>query len=148
MQPDRSTKDPTSSKRILRRLATLHRVYGCLVAVVGIFLMCALWVSAEDADPTARVGLGPFLVPELAVLIGVIVAVWSYVVLLLWAGECLANTKYYGYCIAFACLNCLYLPVGTILGPATLLILSRRRFRVLFRPPGLPTPIPANPPAE
>lgn len=131
-------------------MATLHRVYGCCVGAVGIYLMCLLWVwvGLEEYAWNDMARLGPVVVPELGLIIGLVVAVWSYVVLLLWAGECLANTKHYGYCIAFACLNCLYLPLGTALGVATLCILPRRRFRVLFRPGGPPRRAPAEPATE
>jgi hypothetical protein len=133
MESAPATEALTRERRILRRLATLHRVYGCLVGVLGIFLMCLLWVSAEDVDAAATVRLGPVVVPELGIIIGLIVALWAYVALLIWIGDCLGNTKHYGICIGLVCLNCLYFPVGTVLSVATLLVLPRRRYRALFR---------------
>jgi len=54
------------------------------------------------------------------------------------AGHFLARREHYTFCLAVAGVSCLFMPVGTILGVFTILVLVRPAVRALFPPPTFP----------
>ena len=59
---------------------------------------------------------------------------WAYAILVLIAGRCIALRKRHTYCFVVACLECLWVPFGTVLGVFTILVLSRQSLKELFSP--------------
>lgn len=53
------------------------------------------------------------------------------------AGHFLARRRHHTFCLAVAGVACLFMPVGTILGVFTILVLVRPSVRALFTPPPL-----------
>jgi len=53
------------------------------------------------------------------------------------AGHFLARRRHHTFCLAVAVVACLFMPVGTILGVFTILVLVRPSVRALFTPPPL-----------
>jgi hypothetical protein len=56
---------------------------------------------------------------------GIMLVLWTLAGCLLFAGRCLARQKAYMFCFVVACLSCLQMPLGTLLGVFTLIVLSR-----------------------
>jgi len=54
------------------------------------------------------------------------------------AGHFLARRRHHTFCLAVAGVSCLFMPVGTILGVFTILVLVRPAVRALFPPPTFP----------
>jgi hypothetical protein len=55
------------------------------------------------------------------------------------AGRCLSRRKRYSFALVMACIECLFIPFGTILGVFTIIALSRQSVKALFptaRAPG------------
>jgi hypothetical protein len=48
------------------------------------------------------------------------------------AGRSLARWKYYSFALVIACIECLFVPFGTILGVFTIVVLSRESVEALF----------------
>src|SRR5213078_1989596 len=48
------------------------------------------------------------------------------------AGRCLSRRKCYTFALVIACLECLFIPFGTILGVFTIVALSRESVKALF----------------
>jgi hypothetical protein len=48
------------------------------------------------------------------------------------AGRSLATHRHYWFAFAIACLECLFIPFGTILGVFTIIVLSREPVKALF----------------
>jgi hypothetical protein len=48
------------------------------------------------------------------------------------AGRCLSRRKGYSFALVIACIECLFVPFGTILGVFTIVALSRESVRALF----------------
>jgi hypothetical protein len=71
------------------------------------------------------VGLGSFLF-----LLGIAIAIC-----ILMAGRSLAKHTRYWFAFVVACIECLFIPFGTILGVFTIIVLSRESVRVLFFQP-------------
>ena len=51
-----------------------------------------------------------------------------------YAGRCISRRQKYTFCLIAAGLNCMHMPIGTILGVFTLIVLTRDSVRQLFRP--------------
>jgi hypothetical protein len=70
----------------------------------------------------------------------VLVGVASFIILFGWtmavcqavAGRCLARRRRYTFCFVVACLSCLSMPLGTILGVFTLVVLCRPSVKEAF----------------
>ena len=132
----------------LKLLSIFHYVYAGLTALFSCF-------------PIIHVGLGVLfiLMPETAggggdpppklmgwIFIGVGLAIivigWTVAILRAIAGRCLARRRAYWYCFAIAILDCLSVPLGTVLGVFTLIVLVRPTVKALFgvAAPGTPSP--------
>jgi hypothetical protein len=48
------------------------------------------------------------------------------------AGRCLSRHKGYSFALVIACIECLFVPFGTILGVFTIVALSRESAKALF----------------
>ncbi|PYJ27313.1 MAG: hypothetical protein DME90_10460, partial [Verrucomicrobia bacterium] len=68
------------------------------------------------------VGLGSFLL-----LLGIAMATCILI-----AGRCLSRFKCYSFTLVIACVECLFIPFGTILGVFTIIVLSRESVKALF----------------
>ena len=68
------------------------------------------------------VGLGSFLF-----LLGIAMAICILI-----AGRCLSHCKCYTFTLVMACVECLFIPFGTILGVFTIIALSRESVKALF----------------
>jgi hypothetical protein len=47
-------------------------------------------------------------------------------------GQCLSRRKGYSFALVMACIECLFVPFGTILGVFTIVALSRESVKALF----------------
>jgi len=68
------------------------------------------------------VGIGSFLF-----LVGIAMAICILI-----AGRCLSRREGYSFALVMACIECLFVPFGTILGAFTIVALSRESVRGLF----------------
>ncbi|QDU97301.1 hypothetical protein [Lignipirellula cremea] len=94
-----------------------------LVVVVGLKLVWFLGGGFRfNASATT-----PFVVFVTGVLLGSLHVALSFLV-----ARCLSRQNRYGFCQVVAALNCLVVPVGTILAIFTLVVLSRGGVRALF----------------
>jgi hypothetical protein len=55
-------------------------------------------------------------------------------ILILIAGRSLSHRKAYSFALVVACIECLVVPFGTILGVFTIVVLSRASVKALFSP--------------
>ena len=122
----------------LKLLSIFHYVKGGITAgfscipifhvVFGLVLIVAPHLFGHGGDrPPAFLGglfviLGGFLI-----LFG-----WTMAALMVAAGRCLARRKHYTFCFVVACVECLSVPFGTVLGVFTILVLNRQSVRALF----------------
>jgi hypothetical protein len=59
---------------------------------------------------------------------------WTFAALVLVAGRCISRRKHYTFCFIMACVECLSVPFGTVLGVFTILVLNRASVKELFNP--------------
>jgi hypothetical protein len=127
-------------KEHLQLLAIFHYVVAGLGALCSFFPLLYTTIGAIFIF-TARHGTakpGEELPPE---FLGWIFAVIGSVLFLiglamaiciLIAGRSLAHCKRYSFALVMACIECVFIPFGTILGVFTIVVLSRESVRALF----------------
>jgi hypothetical protein len=127
-------------KEHLRLLAIFHYVVAGLAALFSFFPLLYTTIGAififAARHSTARpgqdlpveflgwifVGVGSFLF-----LLGITMAICVLI-----AGRCLARWRSYSFALVIACIECLFVPFGTILGVFTIIALARESVRALF----------------
>jgi hypothetical protein len=115
---------------IVAGLAALFSFFPLLYTTIGaIFIFVARHGTAkagEELPPDFLgwifAGLGSFLF-----LLGI-----SMAICILIAGRCLCRCKCYSFTLVMACVECLFIPFGTILGVFTIIALSRESVKALF----------------
>lgn len=117
---------------VVAGLAALFSLFPLLYTIIGtIFIFATRHGTAkpgEDLPPEflgwifAVIGSGLFLF-GLAIAICILIA-----------GRSLALRKRYSFAMVMACIECIFVPFGTILGVFTIVVLSRESVRGLFFP--------------
>jgi len=121
----------------LRLLSIFHYILGGLFALFGCFpiIHVTLGLAIVSGATSGPGGPGPPpAVGWLFVAIGgvIMLVLWALAGCLLFAGRCLATQKAYTFCFVVACLSCLQMPLGTLLGVFTIIVLVRPSVKALF----------------
>jgi hypothetical protein len=110
--------------------AALQALGGCVPIVhltLGVAMIAGkLNGKGGDAGPEA---LGWFFVAIAAVLM---TTFWTMAALTFTAGRRLAERRGYTFCIVIAAVLCLFMPLGTILGVFTIIVLQRPSVKARF----------------
>jgi len=81
-------------------------------------------------------GPPPFFGLIFAVMGGIfVIAGWTLAVLILKAGRAIGRRRRHTFCTVVACMSCLFMPFGTILGVFSLIVLNRPSVKALFDQP-------------
>ena len=124
----------------LKLLAIFHYVAGGLAALFSFFplLYTSVGVIFIFAARHGTANPGEELPPEFLGWIFAVIGLVLFVIgiamaiLILIAGRCLSRRKAYSFALVVACVECLFVPFGTILGVFTIVALSRESVRALF----------------
>ncbi|MBK8286169.1 MAG: hypothetical protein IPK97_15540 [Ahniella sp.] len=123
----------------LRLLAIFHYVIAGFIAFfslfpllhvgMGIAMLSGVMPSngAANSGDEAMIGWVFILMGGGFVLFGELVAF-----LMFRAGRCLKQQKSYTYCLVIAAISCLFMPLGTVLGVFTIIVLVRPSVKTLF----------------
>jgi hypothetical protein len=115
---------------VVAGLAALFSFFPLLYTTVGaIFIFAARHGTAKPGEdlPPEFLGWIFAVLGSLLFLIGIAMAICILV-----AGRSLALRKGYSFALVMACIECLFVPFGTILGVFTIVVLSRESVRGLF----------------
>jgi len=115
---------------VVAGLAALFSFFPLLYTTVGaIFIFAARHGTAKPGEelPPEFLGWIFAVVGLLLFFLGIAMAIC-----ILLAGRCLARNKHYTFALVMACIECLFIPFGTILGVFTIVVLSRESVRELF----------------
>jgi hypothetical protein len=124
----------------LKILSILHYVAGGLVGffscflfihlTIGITMIAApkIWATGGGAPPPAFVGWFFTIISGTILLI-----CWSLAICILLAGRFLARHKHYLFCMIVAGVGCCWVPLGTVLGVFTIIVLQRPSVKELFQ---------------
>jgi len=119
-------------ERYLQLLSIFHYVVGGLAAcfacipTIHLAIGIAMLVGAID-DAPAFVGVFFVVIATFAILVG-----WTLAVCIIVAGRCLAKRKRYMFCLVMAAISCVFMPIGTVLGVFTIIVLMRPSVKELF----------------
>ena len=119
----------------LKLLSIFHYVAAGMAALVAcipflhFFMGIALATGAfGDTDPEARpVGIVMALVALCFIVLG-----WVFAALVAIAGRNLSRRRNYTYCLVMAGVECIFMPVGTVLGVFTIIVLVRDSVKEMF----------------
>lgn len=114
---------------VVAGLAALLSFFPLFYSVLGGFLLYAAQHPGPNNQEPPPAFLGWIFIAVGAVLFlgGVIMAICILI-----AGRCLSNHKAYSFALVMACIECLFVPFGTILGVFTIVALSRESVKALF----------------
>ena len=114
---------------VVAGIVTLFACFPIIHLGIGIALICApkAMSGTSGTPPPPFVGWLFAIIGGSMVLFG-----WSFAVCVAIAGRFLARRRHYLYCLVTACISCLFVPFGTILGVFTITALSRSSAKNLF----------------
>jgi len=115
---------------VVAGLAALFSSFPLLYTTVGaIFIFAARHGTPKPGEepPPEFIGWILAIVGSLLFLLGVAIAICILI-----AGRSLAKRTCYWFALVVACIECLFIPFGTILGVFTIVVLSRESVKALF----------------
>lgn len=139
-----------SDEEQLRLLSVFHYVVGGLgmlfscFPIIHLALGIAMLVGAIEGEggetpPTLFAWLF-VLLPAAFILVG-----WTVSLCILIAGHKLRARRSYTYCFLVACVECAFVPFGTVLGVFTIIVLNKDSVKKLFTASEDVKPGPASP---
>lgn len=123
----------------LKLLSIFHYVVGGIAGfvacipifhlIIGIVILVAALseTSGDERIPGVIFGLMFILIAGLIILCG-----WTLAVCLIISGRNLTRRRRYKFCFIIACISCLLMPYGTVLGVFTIIVLMRPAVKELF----------------
>ena len=115
---------------VVAGLAALFSLFPLLYTTVGaIFIFAARHGTAKPGEDLPPEFLGWIFAAlgSLLFLMGIAMAICILI-----AGRSLALRKRYSFALVMSCIECLFIPFGTILGVFTIVVLSRESVKALF----------------
>lgn len=115
---------------VLAGLCLFPMLYGLFYMGIGIFVGAMI----ANAPNPPKDGPPPALFGGIFVLIGLAISLFSLVfgIVLVKSGRDLSKVKNYTFTFVVACISCMFMPLGTILGVFTLVVLLRESVKNLF----------------
>jgi hypothetical protein len=115
---------------VVAGLAGLFSFFPLLYTTIGaIFIFAARHGTAKPGEDLPPEFLGWIFVVlgSLLFLMGIAMAICILI-----AGRSLSLRRRYSFAFVMACIECLFIPFGTILGVFTIVVLSRESVKALF----------------
>jgi len=114
---------------VLSGLTLFPVLFGFIYIILGVVFGVAISGAPHRAGEPPPAIMGGFFV-----VFGLIIAAifGAIGVLVLYAGRNLSKHRSYTFCFVVACLICLWMPLGTILGIFTMVVLTRESVKALF----------------
>ncbi len=128
----------------LRLLSIFHYVVGslaCCFALIPLLYTLAgsIFVVASRSGATnAGRDAPPAALGWIFIVLGIVLCLLGAGVglTIIVAGRSIARRRHYWFSFVVGCVECLFMPFGTVLGAFTLIVLSRESVKALFFPPG------------
>ena len=129
-------KERSNDQQHLQLLSIFHYVFAGLTAFVSLFYLIFIFIGimaliVPDKSPDQEAAK---IVGWLFIVIGAIVItfMWTIVGFLVTAGRNLTRHRRHTLCLVVAGFSCIFIPLGTILGIFTLVVLMRPSVKALF----------------
>ncbi|MEX1024397.1 MAG: hypothetical protein WD226_04900 [Planctomycetota bacterium] len=124
----------------LNYLAVGHYIVGALTGLVGCLPLIhvtigGMMVSGRMGGDSSGTLLEESLFGWFFIAIGgmIVLFTWAVAVAMLLAGRWLSARRNHTFCFVVACVECAFMPLGTILGVLSLLALLRPSVKALFQ---------------
>ena len=119
----------------LQLLSIFHYVVGGILGLVGCFPILHLALGIAIVTGAIEDSNGP--PPEvgwffIGVAVFIILFSWTMAIAIVISGRKLVAGTGYTYCLVVAGIECLFMPLGTVLGVFTILVLLRPSVKALF----------------
>jgi hypothetical protein len=115
---------------VVSGMAALFACFPIIHLVLGLFFILAPEKFGHGSQqPPAWIGWFFVAFASVLILVG-----WTLAVLVLMAGRFITRRKHYMFCFVMACVECIFMPFGTVLGVFTILVLNRASVKELFAP--------------
>ncbi len=115
---------------VVAGMAGLFSMFPIFHLAFGIFLIVAPQKFSGNGEPPPAF-LGWFLVIFAAVFI---ILGLTFATFVLVNGRFLAKRKHHRFCLVMSCVECIFMPFGTVLGTFSILVLSRESVKKQFLP--------------
>ncbi len=120
-------------------LAIFHYVVAGLLALMACipFIHLAIGLAMLFAPRSFQGGHGPPPPAFIGMILIVVAALfifcgWTAAVLLAWSGRCLTQRRRYMFCMVMAAIGCIFVPLGTVLGVFTIVVLAKPEVKATF----------------
>jgi hypothetical protein len=114
---------------VVAGVAALCSFFPLLYSVMGGFLLYAAQQPSPSNQKAPPAFLGWIFIAVGAVLF---LTGLTMAICILIAARCLSGRKGYSFALVMGCIECLFVPFGTILGVFTIIVLSRQSVKALF----------------
>ena len=120
---------------VLGGMMALFACFGLIYVIMGLvfsMMPASAWNQGQGGPPPALFGLIFVFVGGGIFALGCTVGG-----LIAYAGRCINRRRHHTFCLVMAAIACLWVPIGTVLGVLTIIVLSRPSVKPLFgaRPP-------------
>ncbi len=114
---------------VVAGLAALFAMFPVIHLCMGLFFVfgASHLTQPGQTPPPAWFGWIFIIVASLFILLGLTLASLIFA-----TGRCLARRKHHQFCFVMACVECLFMPFGTILGVFSIVVLNRETTKQLF----------------
>jgi hypothetical protein len=113
---------------LLGGLLFLFSCFPLIHVLFGVLMISGAFDGQSSGDvPPAFVGWMLIIMPCIFILFG-----WALSVCIIVAGRKLANKRSHLYCLVIAGIECMFMPVGTVLGVFTIIVLMKDSVKELF----------------
>jgi len=110
--------------------AAINAVFSCIPFIhlfIGIMIVSGGMDGGKDAPPPF---FGWFFIIFASVFI---LAGWAISICNFYAGRFLKEHRNYTFCFVMSCINCAFMPLGTILGVFSIIVLVRDSVKDIFK---------------
>lgn len=116
-------------------LGTLHYVMGAVTALLACIPIIHFTIGIMMLSPGFGGGdPAPRIIAILFIVLSaiIILAGWVFAILIILTGRRLKERRAYNFCLIISFLECLIMPLGTVLGIFTIITLSKEPVKELF----------------
>lgn len=143
-QAPATPQTPDQDEEHLRILSVFHYVLAGIAFLVGCLPFFHLAFGMALATGTLGGGaggdealVGCFVMAAAGIFI---LLAWGYAAALVLAGKFLGEHRHHTFCLVVAGISCIFMPLGTVLGIFTILVLVRPSVKGRFDAPSRPAP--------
>lgn len=121
----------------LHVLSICFYVFGALIGLAGCipFIHLSMGIAIVSGSFNTGRGQGPpaaFGWFFIGIACAIITLFWSLAACAVCTGRFLSQRRHYIFCLVVACVCCLQMPLGTVLGVFTIIVLQRPTVKELF----------------